>query len=364
MRRRKIFVLAGYGISGLARPLIAFVAQAWQIVPIRMADRVGKGVRTAPRDALIAAAVDASARGRAYGFHRAMDHAGAVVGPLLALASLGALFLVFDVADTELALRITFGLALIPGVLAFLALLLWVREPASAPAADVDAPARSGSRGLDRNFFVYLAVLTLFTLGNSSDAFLLYRVSEALGDGVFPRLQETFPALDALAAGISQRIPLDVLLLPLVWAFFHVIKVIFSTPFGSLSDRIGRKIVISLGWTVYVLVYLAFAFLDRVPGAWQLPAIFGLFAVYALYHAFTEGVEKALVADMVPASVSGTAFGWYNFSTGLAALPASVIFGIFYEFGGAHAAFLWGALLAILALVGLLWLVRTPPASV
>jgi len=352
--KRKLLVIIGYGISTLARPFTGIVSAAWQIVLVRMTDRIGKGIRTAPRDALIAASVDDKIRGKAYGFHRAMDHAGAVAGPFLALLTLSILILGFNMRDTMTILRWTFILAIIPGILALLALILFVQEKA--------APAPAGKKlslslkQYDKNFLSYLAVVLLFTLGNSSDAFLLLRVQEAVHNS--QSLYNTVyaaPVIDDMIRGFgdseAQRKLVDILFIPLVWAFFHVIKVAFSTPMGALSDKIGRKIVINIGWGIYALVYLAFAFLDRLPDSWQIIATFILFAVYALYYAFTEGAEKAFVADLVKPEQFGSAFGMFNFTVGLGALPASILFGLLYKEFGAMAAFGFGAALAALAML-------------
>jgi MFS family permease len=156
----------------------------------------------------------------------------------------------------------------------------------------------------------------------------------------------------------ARRQLVDILFLPLLWAFFHLIKVMLSTPFGSLSDRVGRKIVISIGWGIYAFVYLSFAFLDRLPGSWQIVCTFALFAIYALYYAFTEGAEKAFVADMVGPELRGSAFGMYNLAVGIGALPASIVFGFLYTVLGATAAFGTGAAIACLSILLLAVFVR------
>ena len=320
MRRRKPLILLGYGLAACARPLVAVASSAGMVAAIRFTDRVGKGLRGAPRDALITDSVPPSLRGRAFGLQRSMDHAGALVGPLVAAALL---------AGAGLSLRAVFALALVPGLLG-VALVVWkVREPGRALGEEADF-ARRGSgalgavpRGPLRR---YLLVLLLFTLGNSSDAFLLLRAS-GLG----------LPAAQ----------------LPLLWAFFHLVKTLGSLPAGALSDRLDRRRLIIAGWAVYALVYLGFARADAAWHAWA------LFAAYGLYYALTEGAEKALLADLAPIGARGGAFGWHAFSVGVGALPASLLFGALWQAAGPVAAFGLGAALAGLAAL-LLW--RLVPA--
>jgi MFS family permease len=351
------------------------VAVAWQIVPVRMVDRVGKGIRTSPRDALLAASVGPDIRGRAFGFHRAMDHAGAVIGPLLALAGLFLILRFTRLPSMLTALRWTFGFSLVPGVIAVLVLVLFVRDQRESADRAVGPPVRFSLSSLDPSFRRYVLVLFLFTLGNSSDAFLLFRVQEAIGaGGVAERLAESLRPLAVVLGRFEdpqlRRQAVDVLVLPLVWAFFHAVKVVVSTPLSSLSDRIGRKRLICFGWGIYAAVYLGFSLLDRVQAALQLPAIFVLFGVYSLYFGATEGTERAFVTDLVPAERRGGAFGLYHALTGIGALPASILFGVIYRAlgpRGGRVAFLYGACLAFAAMVLLIVLVQEPerqePAS-
>jgi MFS family permease len=307
--RRKPLVLFGYGLASAIRPLIGLAQSTTQVLAIRVTDRVGKGIRTSPRDALIADSVDPSIRGRAFGFHRASDHAGAVVGPLLAFA-----FLRWGGLD----LRHLFLWTIVPGVLAVAALVFGVREVPREPKpreAAFDPKAALGKR-----FWAFLAVLFVFTLGNSTDAFLLLRASD----------------LGVAAA-----------LIPILWAMLHVVKSASSTPAGILSDRIGRKPLLVSGWLVYAVVYFL---LGRAGTEWH---IWALFAVYGIYFGLTEGVEKALVADLVPADRRGSAFGWYNLALGLGALPASLIFGAIWDRWGAPTAFTFGAAMALVAAIGI-----------
>jgi MFS family permease len=317
VKRRKGMVLWGYGISSLARPLIALASSPLAVLFIRFADRVGKGVRTSPRDALIADSVDPSMRGKAYGFHRSMDHAGALIGPLVATV-----LLAWFVKD----LRTVFLLSTIPGGIAVFLIILKVRETAPATEKkDNGNLLKSVPKGGLRR---YLLILFLFTLGNSSDTFLLLRAGQ-LGVAV-------------------ERIPL-------LWTFFHLVKMLSTMPFGVLSDRIGRRGVIIAGWGVYALSYLGFALATNWLHIWL------LFAFYALFYGLTEGVEKALLADIAEPSERGAAFGWYNFAIGAGALPASVVFGLIWQRFTPLAAFGFGALLALIAAICLLFLVRPEP---
>ena len=307
--RRKPLVLVGYGLASVVRPLIGLAQSVVHVLAIRLIDRTGKGIRGAPRDALIADAVEVSQRGRAYGFHRAADHAGAVAGPLVAFALL---------SWGGVSLRTVFLLAAIPAAGAMIALIFGVREQ-KREVAKATGPNLERS-GLDRRFWAYLGVLMLFTLGNSTDALLILRANDL---------------------GVSAA------LVPILWAVLHVVKSASSTPGGILSDRLGRRPLIIGGWLIYAVVYLGFAFASQTWHAWA------LFIVYGLYFGMTEGVEKALVADLVPARVRGAAFGWYNLTIGLAALPASLLFGGLWQRYGAHTAFIVGASLALVAAIGL-----------
>ena len=314
--RRKELVVAGYTLSTLTRPLVAFALAPWHVLAVRFADRLGKGLRTSPRDALIAASTDAAIRGRAYGFHRSMDHLGAVAGPALAfglLAMLGE------------RLRTIFLLAAIPGLLSVLILVLWVSEVQVERAASRE-PRRAAR--LDGQLIRFLLVVTLFTLGNSSDAFLLLRARDV---------------------GIA------VAHLPLLWMFFHVVKAATGMPGGILSDLRGRRGAIIAGWLIYALAYLGFGAASH---PWQ---IWALFAFYGLYFGLTEGVERALIADLVPAERQASAFGVYHFCIGIAALPSSLLMGFLYQRFGAAPAFTVGASLA--ALSALLLLIVLRPSS-
>lgn len=359
--KRKLLVLIGYTISSLVRPFTGLVTAAWQIIIIRMFDRVGKGIRTAPRDALIASSVDESIRGKSYGYHRAMDSTGAVIGPLMAIITLLVLFLVFGLKDPVTALRWTFIIAIIPGILAVLTIVLFVKE--SAPVPGSGKLFTFSLKSFDKNFRNYLLIMILFTLGNSSDAFLLFRVQEAIHkSGAVVNIVNGIVPLQKMVSNFgdeaSQAKVINILFLPLVWAFFHIIRVIFSKPLGALSDKTGRKVVINIGWAIYAFVYISFALLVFLSPNLQVIATFVLFAIYALFYAFTEGAQKAFVADLVSDENRGTAFGLFNFSIGLGALPASLIFGFLYSYFdkvipgyGGTVAFGFGGLIAIISMV-------------
>ena len=322
--RRKPLVVAGYALASLARPLVAVAQSAAQVLAIRLTDRVGKGIRGSPRDALIAESVDPAIRGRAFGFHRAADHAGAVVGPLIAFALL---------RWEQLPLRTVFLFAALPGVLSVIVLVLGVREtPRHALAAS--ATKKAGVPSLDvslgRAFWTFLASVLLFTLGNSTDAFLILRANQL---------------------GVS------VALIPLLWAALHVVKSAASVPGGALSDRFGRKPLILAGWAVYAAVYIGFGRATETWHAWA------LFLAYGTFFGLTEGTQAALIADLVGQARRGTAYGWYYLAVGIGALPASVLFGLIWDRVSPRAAFDVGAGLAFAAALVLLAVRPQKPAD-
>lgn len=329
---RKFPVFLGYAVAAVTRPFLAFVTSWPQVLFVRMADRVGKGVRGAPRDALIAESVPPGARGFAFGFNRAADHLGAVFGPVVAFV----LMMIFA-TDTEhptiREYQLVFLFASIPVVLGLVVIIFFVREkPKDALHARTTEPVKLSLAGFDGNFKRFLAVIALFTLSNSTDAFLLLRANDA---------------------GISPVV------LPLLWMTLHFSKVVSSLIGGDLSDRLGRKTVIISGWMVYALVYAGFAF---VGSAWQ---CWVLFITYGVYFGLTEGVEKAFVADMVPAKKAGTAYGLYNLAYGITVFPASLLFGLVWTNFGAPAAFLAsaGVSLAAIAMLSTIRSENTPATA-
>jgi MFS family permease len=305
--RRKGFVLFGYSLAAITRPMIGLITVPWQLLLLRICDRIGKGIRTSPRDALIADSTDSTIRGRAFGFHRSMDHLGAAIGPLLATA-----FLLVWPND----FRTLFVLALIPGVLVVALVWLGLREPpaTAVPKARLELTLQP----FDRSFRRFLVALLVFTLGNSSDAFLLVRAAEL---------------------GVPKA------LLPLLWCVFHVAKSSSNWLLGAAVDRFGPRRFIFVGWLLYAVIYLGFGLANVAWHAWA------LFLAYALFYGMTEPAEKTLVAALVPGDRKGLAYGWYNFTIGIATLPASLVFGAMYQFFGPLAAFGWGAALAGIAML-------------
>ena len=309
---RKFPVFVGYSLAAVVRPLLSFVTSWPQVLFVRMTDRIGKGIRGAPRDALLASTVPEHARGLAFGFNRAADHLGAIVGPVVAF-----LLLTYLAADpgtpTAREYQQVFLFASIPVVLGLFVIVVFVREE-KKPVVETDSvPLKFSLRAFDSNFKRFLVVVALFTLSNSTDAFLLLRAQQT---GIAPAM------------------------LPLLWMVLHFSKFFSSIVGGDLSDKIGRKTMILTGWVIYAVVYAGFAFADSAWQAWA------LFIVYGLYFGLTEGVEKALVADLVDDEKRGTAFGFYNLAYGITVFPASLIFGYVWSEFGAASAFLMSAVIS------------------
>lgn len=322
--RRKPLVIWGYGLASVARPLMALAVAPWHVLTVRFADRLGKGIRSAPRDALLVDSVPPDRKGTAFGLHRAADHAGSVLGPLIAT---GLLLLAPG------NLRLVFALTAVPALLTIQLLVRGVRE-IRATAGDPRASPENGARNppappspakvspgnslraLGPTFPRYLSVLILFTLGNASDAFLVLR---------------------------AQDLGVPLVALPLLWGAFHISKMAWNIPGGMLSDRVRPSFLILSGWMIYALVYAGFAVAEAPWHAWA------LFGVYGLFFGLTESPEKALVAELAPSHLRARAFGVFHFAIGLGALPASLLFGLLWQWRGAPAAFGVGAGIALLS---------------
>jgi MFS family permease len=289
---RRLLVAGGYALPAIARAGIALAMMPWHVLTARLVDRTGKGIRSGPRDALIADSVAPSQRGRAFGLNRSLDHFGAALGPLIAsgLLALG------------VQMRTVFLVAAGIGMLAPIVLFYRLRDHSDAADRSGPIDTRPHSGELRPGFKAYLGVCVLFALGNSSDAFLLLRAHEV---------------------GWSNTT------LPLLWAFHHLVKSLAAIPGGTLSDRHSRGVVVSFGWVAYALTYVGFGFATQ---RWQ---IVGLFLVYALYHGLAEGAERAIIADLSERGARGRAYGLYHGLIGLAALPASIGTGLIWSKWGA-----------------------------
>jgi len=328
--RRKPFAILGYVISTFSRPLAALAITGWHVVAIRFVDRIGKGIRTSPRDALISESVSAQVRGTAFSFHRMMDHLGAVGGSILAI-----IFLSVFLGSTALwnrgdpgisaeelrALRWLFSIALVPGTIATLVLWKRVREPSGssskAMATELNGTHKTGL--LSKRFYLFLLSVTIFTMGNSSDLFLIFYIQTHFETGLG--------------------------WLVLFWITLHISKILWSLPGGILSDKIGRRITIICGWGIYILVYTLMPFVNHLSVASL------ILILYGFYYGMTEGAERAMISDLVPSEKRGKAYGLYHGATGLAAFPASLLFGLFWAMLGPVFAFLVGAGLALSALL-------------
>ena len=317
--KKKALALWGYGLSGFTKPLLFFAAGWPLVLVVRVLDRIGKGIRTAPRDALIADVTAPEHRGRAFGFNKAMDKAGAVAGLVLAAGILyfGGTGQVTLTRENYQALVL---LSVVPGIAAVFVLARWVRDRSASPSAQASS-VRLAWRGLDGRFRAYLVLLVIFTLGNSSDAFLMLR---------------------AQTLGFQ---PVEIFLL---LAAFNLVITLTSTPAGALSDRLGRRDLIVAGWAIYAVIYLGFALASSPWHVWA------LYLGYGLYYGAFQGAASALVADLVPSDLRGTAYGLFNGAIGVAAFPASLLAGLLWDWYGPPAPFLAGGILALVATLGVL----------
>ena len=332
MGGRKWLAVLGYGLSALSKPFF-YIANSWGLIAgVRWADRVGKGIRTAPRDALVADSVTRETRGLAFGFHRTMDTAGALVGILIAVT------VVWLTQKNTLDLsKPTFQtvvlISLLPAFLAVLSLIVGAKD---VPVLHQKDAPKFSLRGMGRPFSIFLVIVSIFTLGNSSDAFLVLR---------------------------AQNLGVPVIGILIMLAMFNLIYSLISTPAGSLSDKIGRRRLIIGGWLVYAAIYLGFALAQTV---WQ---VWLFYVVYGLYYGMAYGSANALVADLVPENLRGTAYGTYHAVIGLLAFPSSLIAGILWEGAGAwngfgpSAPFFFGGAMALIAsLLMAFWMPKTQPA--
>ncbi len=312
--RRKPLTVTGYILSAIAKPLLVIATAGWHILGIRFLDRTGKGVRTAPRDALIADSCDPSANnyGRSFGFHRTMDTIGAMAGPALAFLLLPFL----ATHSNSHGYRELFGLAIIPALVGIVVLAIYVKEPKRCETAGVSV--RLSLKPFDRRFKVFLLVVLVFTLGNSSDAFLILRAKNA---------------------------GLAVAMIPLAYLLFNTINAALAIPAGVISDKLGRRGVMILGFLNFAAVYLGFGLANSTLTIWI------MFGVYGFYYAFTESIFKAYTADLVAENQRGMAYGLLNTAMGIALLPASLVAGWLWQNVSVRAPFYYGAITAILALL-------------
>lgn len=309
MGRRKPLMVIGYGLSNLTKPFFALSSSWGQILAVRFADRFGKGVRAAPRDALLADITTKEARGKAFGFRRSMDALGAALGPLVAF---------WILAVSQGSYQTVFWASAIPGFLAIVCLIFFVKEKVQSSRENKRSLPKISFKNFDRRFIWFTVVAMLFAIANFSDAFLILR---------------------------AQNVGMSPALIPLAYLTFNLIASVFSIPVGALSDRIGRRPIIITGYLIFAAIYLGFGFANSVGWMW------GLFIVYGLYYAATEGIQKAYIADMIPEGQRGTAMGTFNALTGFAALPASVLAGFLWESFGPMLTFGLSGLLAVVAAV-------------
>lgn len=306
-RKAKTWIVFGYSLAALGRPLIALANSWWVVLAIRFADRIGKGLRASPRDALLAHSVPESQRGLTFGLHRSLDNAGAVIGPLLAAGLLA----------WQVPIQSIFYWAIVPGVLTvILAMAIRETDEGNIPKSESFNLTFSG---IPVDLRRYLFVVGLFTLGNSSDMFLLLRAQD----------------LGVPAAQI-----------PLLWAGISLVTTLFGTPLSGMSDRFDRRYFIAVAWIAFVIFYFGMSLSNN-----SITVLLALFGLYGLFKAATEGVEKALVADMAPQRLMGTAFGWFNLISGLMLFPASFIFGWLYETISPAYAFIFSGSCAFIAVI-------------
>jgi len=304
--RNKPFMVVGYAITAILSPLFSIVTSPLQVLIIRFTERVGKGIRTAPRDSLIAGSSSECKKGRSFGFHKAMDNSGAVVGPLLAYA-------ILTVFPSDY--RKVFLLSAIPGILGVLVIISFVKE---AKKSKAELPGKIAFKDFPIRYYIFLGIAFIFTLGNSTDALLLVKAND---------------------------IGIKALFIPLVYLIFNSVAVIFAVPAGILSDRFGRERLIIFGYLLYSIIYFGFGRTN------DKAVVILLFALYGLYSAATDGVQKALVSDLIDKNKRGTGLGIYNSIIGITLLPASVIAGVLYDKVDNRAPFYFGSAMALTATI-------------
>ncbi len=319
IKKRKPLVILGYGLSAISKPTIGLATRWIHVLAARFADRIGKGIRTSPRDALIADSVEPEERGKSFGFHRSMDTLGAVVGPLLA----SALLFIFNKNlnwNIEKSLRWIFLLSIIPATIAVLILIFFVQEIKKESEERKGTSLSLSLKGLSTQFKILLLIMLIFSLGNSSDTFLILR---------------------------SANLGFDKATIPLLYTLFNVVYALLSTPLGALSDKIGRVKTIMIGFLFYAIVYLGFALITSS----QIQLLWLLFALYGVYYGFSEGVLRAFVADLSKRETRGFAYGIYHTIVGLSLLPASLIAGLLWDKVSPKAPFFLGSSTAILSFI-------------
>jgi MFS family permease len=302
--KNKPFMLIGYGVTAMVTPLYALVTGSFQVLIFRFIERIGKGLRAAPRDSLVSGSVTKEEMGISFGFHKAMDNSGAIFGPLAAFL----LLYLFPINY-----QFIFLLATIPALLGVLTIILFVKE---AKAEKKEERPAFHVRQLPKKFYLFLAIVFVFTLGNSADALLLVKTAET---------------------GINKSY------IPFVYMIFNMVSVLLAVPIGKLSDKVGREILIIAGFLVYALVYFLFGRYNTIH------VFFFLFLLYGLYSALVDGSQKSMVADLVSKELRGTGYGIYHSVLGITLLPASLIAGLLYDKVNASAPFYFGALMALLA---------------
>lgn len=316
--KNKPFMLVGYGLSTVVMPLYATVVTPVQMLFYRFAERVGKGIRTAPRDSLVAGSVEQHETGKSFGLHKAMDNSGAILGPLLAF---------FILSLKPDSFRFIFLLAAIPGILGIIVLIFGIKE---AKKKKESLLQKFEFRNFSKRFYLFLAIIFIFTLGNSTDALLIVKANE---------------------------VGVKVTFIPLVYLISSIISVALAIPFGSLSDRIDREKLLIAGFLIYAMVYFGFGFTGNIR------IIIVLFALYGVYSALTDGVQKALVSDLVDKNKKGTGLGMYNALLGITLLPASLIAGLLYDKINSSIPFYFGAITAVLSALLMVVFVVTKPKN-